>query len=75
MFSYTYKIFVEKYISVKYQNNESCVAPMDEMINRIHDQQERMPDYLGFGIKCVTLLFFIKYSFVQLFSLAIRSLW
>ena len=68
MFSYAYKLFVEKYISVKYQNNESCTVPMDEMISRVHNQQGRIPDYLGFGIKCVALIFLFKISFVQLFS-------
>ena len=67
MFSYTYKLFVEKYIIVKYHNNESCTLPMNEMIRRVHNQQKRMPDYLGFGIKGVALIFLIKNSFVKLF--------
>ena len=68
MFNYAYKHFLKRYISVKYFNSVSCTVPMDEMINRVQDQQKRMPDYLGFGIKCVALLFLCKSFLVQLFS-------
>ena len=68
MLNYAYKNFVERYISLKYLKNESCTVPKDEMISRVNDQQKRMPDYLGFGIKFVALLFLCKSFLVQLFS-------
>ena len=69
MFNFAYKFFVKKYITLKYQNIESHNVPKNEMISRVLDQQKRMPDFLGFGIKCVTLLFLGKIFLVQIISL------
>ena len=68
MLNHAYKIFVKKYISIKYLKNENCEIPIDEMIRRIHNQQKRMPDYLGFGIQFVALMFLCK-SFFEAYGL------
>jgi hypothetical protein len=63
MLNRSYKYFIKKYVVVKSQNIKTLVISGDEMIHRIQKQQKRMPDYLGFGIKSVVLLFVFKYFF------------
>ena len=65
MLNYTYKHFVEKYIFVKSQNNKGLTITFDQMVSRIIDHQNKIPDYLRFGIKCVSLLFLLKNLFLQ----------
>ena len=67
MLNFGYKHFVEEYIIVKYQNNKRLTITMDEMVSRIQDQHNQMPDYLGFGIKCVAFIFLFNLFFIQLF--------
>jgi len=64
MLDYAYKHFVEKYILVKSQNNKGLTITFDQMVSRIIDHQNKIPDYLRFGIKCVSLLFLLKNLFL-----------
>jgi hypothetical protein len=65
MFNNCYKYFVKRYIVVKYQNKKGLTITFDQMVSRIIDHQNKIPDYLRFGIKCVSLLFLLKNLFLQ----------
>lgn len=68
MFDNSYKMFVEKYVATHSLCKNSLLVSEKELTKRIQDQQEIMPDYLGFGIKMVSWLFMVKVSFLQLRS-------
>ena len=65
MLDFFYKYFVEQYTSVKYENNTGLAITSNQMVKRLIDHQNKIPDYLRFGIKGVTLIFLLKNLFFK----------
>ena len=52
-----YEIFIDRYISIKYNDDDFINIESNHIKNRIYSQQDNIPDYLLFAIKSVILLF------------------
>ena len=63
MYNYLYKYFLKIYIYSVYQKLEILCIPEKKMVTRIFDHTEKVPDYINFGIKTLSLLFLLKNLF------------
>ena len=62
-----YKKFIIAYVNSQSFNNEFHSPSEDDIISRIFGHQKKMPDLIGLGIKILSSLFFIHYSFLNFF--------
>ena len=73
MINYFYKIFLKYYIKTRYEDKNLNIISSKEMFSRMISHQKKMPDFLGFGIKLVSLIFLILFCIKKFMPLIIQE--